>query len=205
MKKRDMFDHVYDNTLWMKKNTRGEKSSDKQKRHCTCISILSVVFSLSLLANVILVCLYFVKNTNMFLHCEPARNCSNSGHEQVNKSCKYEENWKSLNNCPDLPEQWLKGKGSFYVFSSNNKTWSSSRQNCQSLGGDLVIINNPEEKDFLAEKLCITGKSNLYWTGTSERNWEGQEQVNCFALKGNTQGKVSCQRNERSICEIPCL
>lgn len=53
----------------------------------------------------------------------------------------------------DLPEQWLKGNGSFYVFSYHNKTWSSSRKHCQDLGGDLVFINNTEEK--VHQNVCI--------------------------------------------------
>lgn len=58
---------------------------------------------------------------------------------------------------------------------------------------------------FLAHRLCITGESNLYWTGNRGGNWKGQEQVNCDTLKGNKQGDASCHREERSICEIPCL
>ncbi|XP_057202398.1 C-type lectin domain family 17, member A isoform X2 [Triplophysa rosa] len=176
----DMFDHVYDNTNWMKKNS-GDRRPGTEKRNYIFIVVLSVL--LSLLTNAVLGYYYFMKETSQFWDCAPVRNCSNS----------------------DLSEQWVKGNGRFYVFSSFNKTWNFSREHCQSHGGDLVIINNTDEKAFLAHRLCITGESNLYWTGTHGGNWEGQEQVNCATLKGNKQGDASCHREERSICEIPCL
>lgn len=60
-------------------------------------------------------------------------------------------------------------------------------------------------QEFLAHRLCIAGETNLYWTGTSGGKWEGQEEVNCATLEENKQGNASCHREERSICEIPCL
>ncbi|XP_051988662.1 C-type lectin domain family 4 member E isoform X2 [Xyrauchen texanus] len=136
--------------------------------------VLSVLLFLSLLANGVLIYLYFTANT-MFWQCEPVTNCSNSG----------------------LQEQWFKGKGSFYVFSSLSKNWSSSKQYCQDLGGDLVIVNNTEEKEFLAQRQCLSGESSLYWSDKREGN--------CAVLKGHTQEDISCLREEKSICEIPCL
>ncbi|XP_051988661.1 C-type lectin domain family 4 member E isoform X1 [Xyrauchen texanus] len=157
--------------------------------------VLSVLLFLSLLANGVLIYLYFTANT-MFWQCEPVTNCSNSGHEQGIPSCSYED-IKSLTYCPGLQEQWFKGKGSFYVFSSLSKNWSSSKQYCQDLGGDLVIVNNTEEKEFLAQRQCLSGESSLYWSDKREGN--------CAVLKGHTQEDISCLREEKSICEIPCL
>lgn len=41
--------------------------------------------------------------------------------------------WKTLNE-------------SCYFFSTSNKNWESSRQDCKSRGGDLVVVNSQEEQ-----------------------------------------------------------
>lgn len=202
-----MSDHIYGNIDCMKKDSFGIKKSAKEKRcRPICVKGLAVLLILSLLVNGVLAYLCVTKY-NMLLHCEPVTNCSISDNEQGSQSCTYDEDWSSINYCPDLPEQWYKGNGRFYVFSSYNNTWSSSREYCKSLGGDLAIISNKEEKEFLAQRLCVTGESELYWAGNKDGNWPNldSKQHNCAALKGNTQENISCSREERSICEIPCL
>lgn len=61
-------------------------------------------------------------------------------------------------------------------------------------------------QEFLARRLCVD-ESDLYWAGNSDGNWADPDskQHNCAVLKGNTQEDISCLREERSICEIPCL
>ncbi|XP_059414458.1 killer cell lectin-like receptor subfamily G member 1 [Carassius carassius] len=203
MAKHDMSDHVYDNTNWMKKDSFGIRKPAKEKQcRSVCAKVLVVLLILSLLVNGVLAYLCVTKYKNVQLHCEPGTNCSNSDHDRGSPGCTYDENWRSINYCPDLPEQWYKGNGIFYVFSSHNKTWNSSRKYCQDLGGDLVIINNTEEKEFLAQRLCVAGESDLYWAG----NWPDlNPKANCAVLKGNTQEHIHCSREEKSICEIPCL
>ncbi|XP_073801012.1 uncharacterized protein isoform X2 [Danio rerio] len=203
MGKNDMSDHIYDNTKWMNKNSCGKKKSTGEKK-CShiCVVVLAVFFFLSLLVNGMLTYFYFTKDKSM--HCETVPNCSNSVSEleQGGPVCTYEKDWRSINFCPDLPEQWFKGNGSFYVFSSHNRNWSSSQNHCRGLDGDLVIISNKEEKEFLTGMLCAIGESDLYWSGS--RTDLDHKQLNCAALKGNTQEDVSCLREEKSICEIPC-
>lgn len=61
-------------------------------------------------------------------------------------------------------------------------------------------------QEFLAQRLCVTGESKLYWAGNEDGNWSNlNPKDNCAVLKGNTQEQISCLREERSICEIPCL
>ncbi|XP_043091598.1 killer cell lectin-like receptor subfamily G member 1 [Puntigrus tetrazona] len=207
MAKHNMSDHIYGNFNFMKKDSFGIKKSAREKRcRPVCAKALLLLFILSLLVNGWLVYLCATKY-NMLLHCEPVTNCSNSDDEQVIPGCTYDEDWSSLNYCPDLPEHWYKGNSRFYVFTNNNKTWSSSREYCKSLGGDLAFINSTEEKEFLAQRLCVTGESDLYWAGNEDTNWTNldSKQHNCAALKGSTQETISCSREERSICEIPCL
>ncbi|XP_018964805.1 killer cell lectin-like receptor subfamily G member 1 [Cyprinus carpio] len=203
----DMSDHIYDNTNWMKKDSFGIRKSAKKKQcRPICAKVLAVLLILSLLVNGVLAYLYVNKYKNVLLQCEPGTNCSNSDHHQGTPGCTYDEDWRSITYCPDLPEQWYKGNGRFYIFSSHNKTWNSSREYCQDLGGDLVIIDNTVEKEFLAQRLCVAGESDLYWAGNKDGNWSDlNPKYNCAVLKGNTQENIYCLREEKSICEIPCL
>lgn len=65
----------------------------------------------------------------------------------VNHICYYTYYYVwSISVAKDFAEVWFKGKGRFYVFSTDAKNWNSSRERCQALGGDLVIINSKEEQ-----------------------------------------------------------
>uniref|UniRef100_H3AX62 C-type lectin domain-containing protein n=1 Tax=Latimeria chalumnae TaxID=7897 RepID=H3AX62_LATCH len=62
------------------------------------------------------------------------------------------------------PEDWHLFKGSCYFFSSDNKDWQSSRDNCTSMGSDLVVITNKEEQDFVENRT-----NDLYWIGLTDQ------------------------------------
>ncbi|XP_043090609.1 C-type lectin domain family 4 member C, partial [Puntigrus tetrazona] len=70
-------------------------------------------------------------------------------------------------------EKWVQDRDRFYVFSSDKKDWNSSRRRCQDLGGDLVIINNKEEQNYLAKKIHAIGRDALYWIGLTDSRTEG--------------------------------
>ncbi|XP_016324088.1 C-type lectin domain family 17, member A-like [Sinocyclocheilus anshuiensis] len=115
------------------------------------VVLLSVLLFLSLLANAVLAYLYYTSNTNQLIGCEPVKNNSNLG----------------------LPEKWVQDKGRFYVFSNDTKDWNSSRQCCQDLGGDPVIINSSEEQEFLAQQIVTFNALVLHWIGLTDRQTEG--------------------------------
>ncbi|KAL1278402.1 hypothetical protein QQF64_025075 [Cirrhinus molitorella] len=209
------------------------ESVDKDKRHC-CEPMLrkfSVLFFLSLLVNGVLAYLYFTKNSNMY--CEP-RNCLNSGlpldAQPIMKLNSINiKNYSLPNYCSDLQEKWIKAQDRFYVFSTDVLNWNSSRQRCQDLGGDLVIINNIDEQEFLSKR--VNDKNDYHWIGLTDSQTEGvwlwvdNKLLNinlwesppddwkvenalhgedCVILKGEKWGDVSCLRKEKRICEIPC-
>uniref|UniRef100_A0A7N6ASJ2 C-type lectin domain-containing protein n=1 Tax=Anabas testudineus TaxID=64144 RepID=A0A7N6ASJ2_ANATE len=71
------------------------------------------------------------------------------------------DNYNNLNkNFTDLqktvagkfcPEGWKKFRCSCYFKSTENKTWSESRTDCENRESDLVMINSKEEQDFVSQ------------------------------------------------------
>ncbi|KAF5893586.1 antigen like protein, partial [Clarias magur] len=59
--------------------------------------------------------------------------------------------------------------GLYFVY-NEKKNWTESRQDCMEKGGDLVIINNQEEQNFITEQL----KGGHAWIGLSDRDTEGE-------------------------------
>ncbi|XP_059414461.1 C-type lectin domain family 17, member A-like [Carassius carassius] len=141
-----------------------KKKFDGNKRYGVyLVVLLSVLLFLSLLATAVLACLYYTSNSNQLIECEPVKNNSNLEDNKPLLSCSYK----------GLPEKWVQDKGRFYVFSNDTKEWNSSRQLCQDLGGDLVIINNSEEQEFLAQQIVAFNALVLHWIGLTDHQTEG--------------------------------
>ncbi|XP_058849963.1 C-type lectin domain family 4 member E-like [Acipenser ruthenus] len=73
-------------------------------------------------------------------------------------------------NCNLCPEKWMQFNGKCYYFSTDNMNWNSSRDNCTSMGGHLVIIESEAEQDFLSNQ----AGSIKYWIGLNDQAIEGQ-------------------------------
>ncbi|XP_053335442.1 C-type lectin domain family 4 member K-like [Clarias gariepinus] len=65
---------------------------------------------------------------------------------------------------------WVYVSSSLYYISTENKTWTESRQDCRERGADLVIINSREEQEFIKKQLS----SRKAWIGLSDRDREGE-------------------------------
>uniref|UniRef100_A0AAZ1XS15 C-type lectin domain-containing protein n=1 Tax=Oreochromis aureus TaxID=47969 RepID=A0AAZ1XS15_OREAU len=74
---------------------------------------------------------------------------------------KIEGKW-----CPD---RWRRFGCSCYFKSTERKTWSDSRRDCQDKGADLVMINSKEEQKFVNE-LNMRGYS---WIGLRAKQTSG--------------------------------
>ncbi|XP_071389044.1 CD209 antigen-like isoform X2 [Centroberyx affinis] len=64
-------------------------------------------------------------------------------------------------------QEWREFDGSCYFPSTDSKTWNESRQDCQSRGADLVIVNSRKEQSFLK------GLHDRTWLGLSDWHTEG--------------------------------
>ncbi|XP_067290332.1 CD209 antigen-like protein C [Pseudorasbora parva] len=60
--------------------------------------------------------------------------------------------------------KWIYYNFSFYYFSSEGKSWSESRRDCQQRGADIVIINSKEEQEFLKN----VGGDSDFWIGLTK-------------------------------------
>uniref|UniRef100_A0A8D0GEV5 C-type lectin domain-containing protein n=1 Tax=Sphenodon punctatus TaxID=8508 RepID=A0A8D0GEV5_SPHPU len=67
--------------------------------------------------------------------------------------------------------KWKRHQGKFYLFSEAKENWSNSRTVCDSLGSDLVIINDKKQLEFLHNKT----KNADYFIGLTytepQRKW----------------------------------
>ncbi|XP_057699735.1 C-type lectin domain family 10 member A-like [Corythoichthys intestinalis] len=68
------------------------------------------------------------------------------------------------------PSGWKKFEKSCYLTSTSKKTWYLSRNNCQSKGADLVIINSQDEMEFVNGLLSGATEG---WIGLSDEGIEG--------------------------------
>ncbi|KAL7855602.1 hypothetical protein AOLI_G00192060 [Acnodon oligacanthus] len=78
-------------------------------------------------------------------------------------------------------------ESSFYFFSTEQKSWTESRQACRKGGADLVIINSREEQMFLIDQK----KESSFWFGLTdietENTWkwvDGQPLTDEFWRRG---------------------
>nr|XP_006132086.1 C-type lectin domain family 4 member G isoform X1 [Pelodiscus sinensis] len=72
-------------------------------------------------------------------------------------------------NCSICPANWLLYAGTCYYFSTERKHWSYAKQACTDQGGQLIIIDNEQEQEFLAKN----AKGKQYWIGLHDINNEG--------------------------------
>ncbi|XP_041125168.1 C-type lectin domain family 4 member F-like isoform X2 [Polyodon spathula] len=100
--------------------------------------------------------------------------------------------------CKSCPQNWELFNGKCYYFSTDKMNWNSSRDNCTSLGGHLVIIESDGEQKFLSDKAWnITQAANIikeeekvHWIGLTDAVTEGTWLwVDGTPLIGNVKAK----------------
>ncbi|KAL3971658.1 KRAB domain-containing zinc finger protein [Sarotherodon galilaeus] len=73
--------------------------------------------------------------------------------------------WRQIEPCQ---RGWLQFKSSCYVtsyhYSLDQKTWEGARDDCRGRNSELVVIESPEEQDFVYSSLIRLGASD-YWIG----------------------------------------
>ncbi|XP_071373643.1 C-type lectin domain family 4 member M-like [Centroberyx affinis] len=122
---------------------------------------------------------------------------------------------------------WKKFQNSCYFTSTVRKSWTRSRQDCQSNGADLAIINSPEEMLFInglyqdGEEIWIglsdvgvegdwkwvdgTSLTTAYWGDDQPNSWNGNQ--DCVEFWRRQTGKGvwnddSCDKDQKWICKM---
>ncbi|KAM4579537.1 C-type lectin domain family 4 member E-like [Fundulus diaphanus] len=68
-------------------------------------------------------------------------------------------------------EGWGSFQGRCYLLSTTTATWQRAEDQCKTLGGHLLVLNNEEELDYISRIVEI---KYHYWIGLVERQHEGQ-------------------------------
>ncbi|XP_041867755.1 C-type lectin domain family 2 member B-like isoform X2 [Melanotaenia boesemani] len=93
------------------------------------------------------------------------------------------------------PDGWKRFESSCYFKSTERKTWSESRKDCQERGADLVIINSKDEQEFL-KKLTM---KEFFWIGLGKT--EGSEWK---WVDGSTLTKFWGKEPQHGECAVCC-
>ncbi|XP_030836975.1 macrophage mannose receptor 1-like [Strongylocentrotus purpuratus] len=136
--------------------------------------------------------------------------------------------------CQECSTSGLNVYGGYqYVFyHDGQRTFSETRANCQSLGGDMPIIKSAEKNDFIARKLLTDG--GHYYIGLEDMDEDGtyrwidetapgytywdsplytdQQPPYCAVMRSGSSltgpihgrwNRVACTSTRRHICQIP--
>ncbi|KAL2080959.1 hypothetical protein ACEWY4_022812 [Coilia grayii] len=137
---------------------------------------------------------------------------------------RYKLCYEGVEN-PRCPPGWEVFKCNCYHNKKKLISWSDSRQYCQSLGGDLVIVKTPEKQRFITEKKYAgwiglrKGEKNRTWTwldNTPVSTWywhpgePNSDLGNCVVIHewgttNNTWYDSSCNSGQWSLCEKPAF
>ncbi|KAK6477355.1 CD209 antigen-like protein E [Huso huso] len=91
--------------------------------------------------------------------------------------------------CKACPQNWELFNGKCYYFSTDRMNWTSSRDNCTSLGGHLVIIESLSDKALIITQ-AYRYEEKSYWIGLTDAVTEGTWLwVDGTPLIGNVQAK----------------
>ncbi|XP_053481739.1 killer cell lectin-like receptor subfamily B member 1B allele B isoform X4 [Ictalurus furcatus] len=105
--------------------------------------------------------------------------------------------------CPACEKGWLKFENSCYFIARTRLTWQQSREDCQTRGGDLAVIDNEGLQKRLTEI-----RSVLYWIGlhySEKQQWmwiNNTAPTQSYWAHGqprlNSQGSCALLKAERS-------
>ncbi|XP_060949037.1 C-type lectin domain family 4 member E-like [Limanda limanda] len=96
------------------------------------------------------------------------------------ESCKVEQPGKLPlvrdKTCPGYKDGWEPHGEKCYFFSLATSSWTQSRTQCKSMSGDLVVINNREEQEFLVSRLMekMVAYEDKFWIGLTDSKKENE-------------------------------
>ncbi|KAI4896072.1 hypothetical protein NFI96_007118 [Prochilodus magdalenae] len=142
--------------------TGGRTGSRCSRRAVVCVGLLCVL----LLIMTVVLYMYHIKHQTSITNLTQERGQLKSSYQNLTGEYKIlQATYDDLVNLT----KWRKNENSFYFFSTEQKTWNESRQDCRERGADLVIINSREEQMFLINQK----KERWFWIGLTDVVTEG--------------------------------
>ncbi|XP_059495927.1 CD209 antigen-like protein C [Stegostoma tigrinum] len=103
------------------------------------------------------------------------------------------------------PEHWRQFQQKCYYFSSDSKSWTEAQRSCASMDANLLVINKPEEQEFVKQWIA----SNDHWIGltdsVSEADWrwvDGTDYTSSVKYWGSDQPNGKDQQGENENCAV---
>ncbi|XP_046897029.1 low affinity immunoglobulin epsilon Fc receptor-like [Hypomesus transpacificus] len=92
----------------------------------------------------------------------------------VDKHCPIRDPVTQERVCSPCLKGWKLFSSKCYFFSTEKQGWSRSRVDCVKQGGDLVIIDSPEEQDFVRKHTPqYHSPAERYWIGLDSQETRG--------------------------------
>ncbi|XP_056322521.1 CD209 antigen-like protein E [Danio aesculapii] len=137
-----------------------ESDSGKMRKYRAAIVCLVLLCFLLLAAATVLSVIFTLDRQQLI--------SMNENLTRVNNQLTLEKNilQKSLSKI----DGWIFYQSSFYLVSSEKKSWNESRTYCKDKGTDLLIVNNLEEQSFLRAISYVS----YFWIGLSDQEVEGK-------------------------------
>ncbi|XP_047200059.1 hepatic lectin-like isoform X3 [Hippoglossus stenolepis] len=175
---------TYCNVHYSKAQRPGSKqpAASNRRSGVTSERVALLVLSVLLAAAVTALGVTLYENTQTMKSLQKLQDEAKNLTEILSKTepCKVEQPCKppSVRDeaCPRCEDGWEPHGGKCYFFSLFTLTWDQSRTECTSMRGDLVVINNREEQEFLESRLSekMETAEDKFWIGLTDSENEGE-------------------------------
>ncbi|KAK6477358.1 C-type lectin domain family 4 member E-like isoform X1 [Huso huso] len=192
---------------------QGDPTAGKAPPYRRAALVLAGLCALSVAANIFLTA--YISNLTVerkqiqYRHSELEKNYSNISekYSALDQYCPITDTSSKERVCKACPQNWGLFNGKCYYFSTDRMNWTSSRHNCTSLGGHMVIIESDGEQEFIQSQVRRIG--DFFWIGLSDEVTEGEflwvdntppsttywkvnEPDNTLVFKGNQYPNADC-------------
>ncbi|KAG7457714.1 hypothetical protein MATL_G00230050 [Megalops atlanticus] len=123
---------------------------------------------------------------------------------ELDKYCPVTNKTSQERTCRLCPEGWEFFGGKCYLYSTDRQDWKSSRCNCMSLGGHLVVIKSEEEQVYLWKKAKALSQGDSYWLGLHDTDSGAWQWVDNTSLANSVQfwGYMQERGDSGELCAI---
>ncbi|XP_044152248.1 killer cell lectin-like receptor subfamily G member 1 isoform X2 [Bufo gargarizans] len=101
---------------------------------------------------------------------------------------------ESASGCLLCPNGWiLHGDDCYYYSDVPYRTWNQSRDQCEKMGADLLVIKNQEQQEFIERNLPLWWIEDTFWIGLHRDGdgwrWVDGEHYNSSLIQTRPSGR----------------